>query len=380
MHRLQSNFDQRAVTESRHWILDQVPEAVFIIGVDGKINYFNQACVDLAGRTPLIGREAWCAMWRIYDEEGNPVAPEDSAVATTLRTASPMRGGQLTGERPDGTRFQFLYHTTPLFDEGELTGALALLIDITARKEAESKVRELESEIAHLTRVAAMGAMGSVLVHELSQPLTAATSYLASIRRLAETIDGEAGERLRASLEGAVSTIDRASGTLKSVRDMVQRRPGVRGVHSLRELLKRAAQLLPSTLPLRHEIHPDADEIVADRIQLEHVLLNLIRNASDAIQAQPDGSILVTACRFGDMAEICVRDNGPGVSAEARSQLFSPFRTGKSEGLGIGLSICRAIVEGHGGRIWLASGGEGARFCFTIPIEAEAQQAEVIAA
>src|SRR5687768_660372 len=105
-----SSVDLRAVRDIRNHVLDQLPEAVFIIGVDGKITYFNQACVDLAGRTPLIGRDAWCAMWKIFDENGVEVAPHESAVAVSLHTRTPMRGGELTGERPDGTRFQFIYH------------------------------------------------------------------------------------------------------------------------------------------------------------------------------------------------------------------------------------------------------------------------------
>ncbi|MGQ0590094.1 MAG: PAS domain S-box protein, partial [Sphingosinicella sp.] len=219
-----SMADQQLLIETRNYILDQVPEAIFTIGVDGKINYFNEACLRLAGRTPLIGRDTWCAMWKIYDENGVEVAPEESAVATSLHTKTSIRGGELTGERPDGSRFQFLYHTTPLFDEGELTGSLALLIDITAQKEAQARLKQLEGEVTYLSRVAAMGAMASALAHELSQPLTAAMNYIRTSQRLSKKLVKDAPAEVHAALQAAEAAIARASDTLKSVRHMVQRK------------------------------------------------------------------------------------------------------------------------------------------------------------
>jgi PAS domain S-box-containing protein len=203
--------DQQLFTEARNYILDQVPEAIFTIGVDGKITYFNEACLRLAGRTPLIGRDAWCAMWKIYDENGIEVAPEESAVATSLRTATPVRGGELTGERPDGSRFQFLYHTTPLFDEGELAGALALLIDITAHKEAQERLKELEGEVAYLSRVAAMGAMASTLAHELNQPLTATMNYVRASQRCSKELGKDAPAEVHEALQATEAAINHVS-------------------------------------------------------------------------------------------------------------------------------------------------------------------------
>jgi two-component system sensor kinase FixL len=355
-------------TDLRNHILDQIPEAVFTIGVDGSITYFNQACVDLAGRTPLIGRDAWCAMWKIYDENGVEVAPEESAVATSLHTQTPMRGGELTGERPDGSRFQFIFHTTPLFEDGALTGALALLIDVTARKQAETKLRQLEAEVTYLSRVAAMGAMGSVLVHELSQPLTAARNYIQTSDRLGRRQEPAADPAMREALQAAEAAIVRASDTLKSLKQMVQRKPGQRKKHSLAELVGELAHLLPGSLALACRIDAEADEIFADKVQIEQVLFNLVRNAREATEGMADAEIAIQSRRIGDTIEVCVVDNGPGVPKAVRDSLFSPFRSSKSEGMGIGLSICRAIVEQHGGRIWLASNGAGAKFCFTLPL------------
>ncbi len=362
-----SMADQQLLTETRNYILDQVPEAIFTIGVDGKVTYFNEACLRLAGRTPLIGRDAWCAMWKIYDENGVEVAPEESAVATSLHTATPVRGGELTGERPDGSRFQFLYHTTPLFDEGELIGALALLIDITAQKEAQARLKQLEGEVTYLSRVAAMGAMASALAHELSQPLTAAMNYIRTSQRLSKKLVKDAPSEVHAALQAAEAAIARASDTLKSVRHMVQRKPVEGKATSLTRLVEELVHLLPGA-PVEFQIEADADQIFADKMQVEQVLSNLIRNACEAIEGRFDGKIVLEARRVGRMAEVCVTDNGSGVTAEAREHLFSAFRSNKPDGLGIGLSICRAIVEQHQGQIWLESGSRGARFCFTIPI------------
>ena len=361
-------MEQQALTETRNRTLDQVPEAIFTIGVDGKITYFNQACVDLAGRVPLIGRDAWCAMWKIYDENGIEVAPEESAVATSLHTATPIRGGELTGERPDGSRFRFLYHTTPLFDEGELTGALALLIDITAQREAEARLDQLEGEVTYLARVAAMGAMGSVLVHELSQPLTAAMNYVRTSERLSRNLEIEVPAKLQTALEAAETALARASDTLKSLKHMVQRKPGQRRTLSLTEIVRELQHLLPGELPAQCRIEDGADPIYADKVQIEQVLFNLIRNAREAIEGRADGKVALEARRVDDMTEICVIDNGPGLPAEALENLFSPFRSRKPDGLGVGLSICRAIVEQHHGKIWLDGDRSGTRFCFTIPV------------
>ncbi len=306
-------------------------------------------------------------MWKIYDEQGNEVAPEESAVATSLHTRTPMRGGELTGERPDGSRFQFLYPTTPLFEEGELTGALALLIDVTARKQAEAKLRQLEAEVTYLSRVAAMGAMGSVLVHELSQPLTAARNYVQTSDRLSRK-QAEGGDPgVREALQAAEAAIARASDTLKSLKQMVQRKPGQRRVHSLTELVGELVNLLPGGVTLERRIDSDSDEIFADKVQIEQVLFNLVKNAREATAEAADARIAIQARRIGEAVEICVVDNGPGVPKSDRDSLFSPFNSRKPEGMGIGLSICRAIVEQHGGRIWLAGNGAGAKFCFTLP-------------
>ena len=360
--------EEQAHVASRNRILDQIPEAIFTIGVDGKITYFNQACVDLAGRTPLIGRDAWCAMWKIYDENGAEVDPKESAVAASLHTATPLSGGELTGERPDGSRFQFLYHTTPLFDDEGLAGALALLIDITTRKEAEARLKQLEAEMMYLSRVAAMCAMGSMLVHELSQPLTAATNYIRASERFCGELGDPAAAQMRSALESAQAAIARANDTLTSLKQMVQRKPGKRSTQSLTELVQDVARLLPSSLSLEYRIEADADRVVADKIQIEQVLFNLVRNAFEALDGQAEGKVVIEARRLGAMAEICVVDNGPGVPLDARDALFSPFRSSKAEGIGIGLSICRAIVEQHHGRIWLENQAAGAKFCFTLPL------------
>ena len=367
--------EEQLLTACRNNILDQIPEAVFTIGVDGRITYFNQACVDLAGRTPLIGRDSWCAMWKIYDENGAEVDPQESAVATSLHTVTPIRGGELTGERPDGSQFQFLYHTTPLFEDGQLTGALALLMDISAQKEAEAKLRQLEAEVTYFSRIAAMGAMGAMLVHELSQPLTAAANYIRTSERLSGKIDDPATDQLRSALEGAEAAIARTCDTLKSVKSMVTRKPSERKVHALSELVLDLKPMLPSSLSVEYRIAPDAGSILVDKIQIEQVLFNLVKNACEALEGRADGRVTIEARRVGATAEICVADNGPGVPAEIRESLFSPFKSSKAGGLGIGLSICRAIVEQHQGRIWLAEQKRGARFCFSLPF-AESEDAE----
>ncbi|MGQ0588224.1 MAG: sensor histidine kinase, partial [Sphingosinicella sp.] len=171
-----------------------------------------------------------------------------------------------------------------------------------------------------------------------------------------------------AALQAAEAAIARASDTLKSVRHMVQRKLVEGKATSLTRLVEDLVHLLPRSPPLEYQIEAHADRIFADKMQVEQVLLNLIRNACEAIEGRSDGKIVLEARRVGNMATVCVADNGPGVPAEAHEHLFSPFKSNKPDGLGIGLSICRTIVEQHQGLIWLASSSSGARFCFTIPV------------
>lgn len=237
---------------------------------------------------------------------------------------------------------------------------------------ARNLLDSLQSQVAHLSRVEAMNAMAATLAHELNQPLTAASNYLAGTRRRLGSGDAAAAEIAHGML-AAEQQVHLAANIIRRVREMVVKQPKSVGTVSLSRVIDNAATLLSVAtaypgLVVRKEIAADARTVKGDKIQIQQVMLNLIRNACDATLGRPAPEIVVTSERRPDGGIlVSVSDNGPGFSQPDGAR-FSPFASTKESGLGLGLSISRTIVESHGGRIWTEDpDGEGARVCFTLP-------------
>ncbi|MEA1015397.1 PAS domain-containing sensor histidine kinase [Sphingosinicella sp. LY1275] len=257
-------------------------------------------------------------------------------------------------------------------EAGKATRFVGAITDLTAMRSAEHQVRQLQAELIHISRVSAMGAMASTLAHELNQPLTAAANYLSGAARLIQSPAAERDLMIEA-VHHAQDNITRAGEVIRRLRRLtargeVQTAP-VRLVEAVAEALS-LGLMGPEgfAVAVRQEI-PDALVVEADSVQLQQVLLNLIRNALEAMVGAPRRKLLIEAEAQGDSAQICVSDTGPGIPADERAILFDPFHTTKASGMGVGLSISRTIVEAHRGRIWAeqAEGG-GARICFTLPL------------
>ncbi|WP_324751115.1 ATP-binding protein [Sphingomonas sp. LY54] len=257
-------------------------------------------------------------------------------------------------------------------EAGRATRFVGAVTDLTAIRSAERQVRQLQAELIHISRVSAMGAMASTLAHELNQPLTAAANYLSGAARLIQSPAAERDLMIEA-VHHAQDNITRAGEVIRRLRRLtargeVQTAP-VRLVEAVAEALS-LGLMGPEgfAVAVRQEI-PDALVVEADSVQLQQVLLNLIRNALEAMVGAPRRELLIEAEAQGDSAQICVSDTGPGIPADERAILFDPFHTTKASGMGVGLSISRTIVEAHRGRIWAeqAEGG-GARICFTLPL------------
>jgi C4-dicarboxylate-specific signal transduction histidine kinase len=239
------------------------------------------------------------------------------------------------------------------------------------RRDAD-ELRRLQAELIHVSRLSAMGTMASTLAHELNQPLMAVSSYISGSRRLLSDPEGYP-EQAHEALLAAEAAALRAGQILRRLRDFVARGNASVRPEKLDTLIAEACELGffdQHLLGLSHRVELDrsCDWIAADRIQVQQVLINLFRNAVQAMEGAARKEVMISSApASGGMVEISVSDTGAGIASEVREALFSPFQSSKPDGMGIGLSISRTIVEAHGGKIWAEDRRGGAVFRFTLP-------------
>jgi signal transduction histidine kinase len=262
-----------------------------------------------------------------------------------------------------------------------LTGAVVTERERAERamRESERLLRERQGELEHSARLGALGEMASAMAHELNQPMTASRAYIRTAQRVLGAEGGGEAGRVRAAdaIANAVAQIDLAAGILRNLRELVRPRVVAAQPTDMGEIVDQSVALLRAQArSARAEIAvrraPGLKPAMAERIRVQQVILNLLRNALDAVKPMPPArrlvEISIALAEDGRFVEIAVRDRGPGVSTEMIEKLFTAFATAKPEGLGLGLSICRGIVQEHGGKLWLESTGpEGADFRFTLP-------------
>jgi two-component system, LuxR family, sensor kinase FixL len=277
--------------------------------------------------------------------------------------------------RDDGSYADILDRGFIIRDQsGKAVRAVGALADLTERHRAEAELSRIQAELVHFSRVSAMGTMASTLAHELNQPLTAVANYVRGARRMVERNSADFGADLSEVLEAAEAGALRAGQIVRRLRELVSRGRVSAGVEDVERMIEEAGTLAFVDEQLhgithRVEVDRGARRVRADRIQVQQVLINLIRNAVQAMQNCPVREILISAAPAGsDMVEIRVADTGQGIAAHHMDTLFSHFMTTKESGMGIGLPISRTIVEAHGGKIWaVRREGGGAIFCFTLP-------------
>ena len=247
--------------------------------------------------------------------------------------------------------------------------------DLTERQQTLLRLQDLQSELAHVGRVSEMGTLASSLAHELNQPLTAVASYCESARDLLDSEpDGETLEMVKEALDEAAQQAIRAGQIVRRLRDFMSTGETERHIESLQRLINEANALAlvgsrEHGIDVQLELDPAADSVLVDRIQIQQVLVNLIRNAIDAMMETDIRCLAIrTASAWSGLGRGDIEDTGSGISDAIAAQLFQPFITSKQNGMGIGLSICRTIIEAHGGRIWFEprSAG-GTAFHFTVP-------------
>jgi two-component system sensor kinase FixL len=255
-------------------------------------------------------------------------------------------------------------------DRGEVVGASKIVRDLTEKREQDRVLRAMEADLAHAQRLNELGQLVSALVHEVTQPLTAIRNYLgAALRLLAD--DG--GPKVRQAIQRANEQGDRAHQIIEHLRGFARKAEPQRRPEDLAATFQQALGLAmlgrPAPRPLV-TVHcdPAASPVLIDRIQIEQVLFNLVRNALEAMAGSLNPTLTVTASPCGnDRTEVVVADTGPGLVPEIRERLFRPFTSSKTGGMGVGLSICRSIVQAHGGEISAEDNpGGGTLFRFTL--------------
>ena len=353
-------------------ILDTIPEAMVVIDERGAIHSFSATAERLFGygRGEVAGKNVKMLMPSPYREE------HDGYVDHYLRTGERRIigiGRVVVGQRKDGSTFPMELAVGEM-RSGEARFFTGFIRDLTERQQTEARLQELQAELVHVSRLTAMGEMASALAHELNQPLSAIANYVKGSQRLLAVSIDERAPQIRDAMDKAADQALRAGQIIRRLRDFVARGESERRVEDIRKLIEEASALAlvgakDRGVRVRFDLAPRAEFVLADKVQIQQVLLNLIRNAIEAMDGSERRDLTIaTAASPGKMIEISVADTGSGIAPEIVAQLFQPFVTSKAQGMGVGLSISRTIVEAHGGTIApRPNPGGGTVFSFTLP-------------
>jgi two-component system sensor kinase FixL len=354
-------------------ILDTVPEAMIVIDEHGNMQSFSSAAERLFGcrAAEAIGQNIKTLMPSPYREN------HDGYLQRYMNTGERRIigiGRVVVGQRKDGSTFPMELAVGEM-KSGDQRFFTGFIRDLTERQQTEARLQELQSELVHISRLTAMGEMASTLAHELNQPLSAIANYLKGSRRLLEGASDEKSAAMRDALDKAADQAMRAGHIIRRLRDFVARGESERRVESITKLVEEASALAlvgvkDLGIRVQFQFNPEIDLVIADRVQVQQVVLNLIRNAMDAMETSQTRDLIVAiAPADGGQVRISVTDSGSGISPEIAEQLFQPFITTKRHGMGVGLSISRAIVEAHNGRIWVEPNPTGGTiFHFTLAV------------
>jgi len=354
-------------------ILDTVPDAIIVIDETGVIQSFSTAAQRQFGWTAeeAIGQNVKMLMPEPYR------AAHDGYLERYRRTGERRIigiGRVVVGERRDGSTFPMELAVGEIRSRDGARFFTGFVRDLTERQDTQARLQEMQAELMHMSRLTALGEMASTLAHELNQPLSAIANYLTGGRRLLEKSPPDI-QRAAEAMGRASDQALRAGEIIRRLRDFVARGEGERSIESLSKMVEEASALAligakEHGVRVTYRFDPQSDLVLADKVQVQQVTLNLVRNAIDAMIDSPHSKALIIGTDLSGadgFARVSVADTGPGLSEEVADRLFQPFVTTKATGMGVGLSISRTIVEAHGGRIWAESNKDGgATFNFTL--------------
>jgi two-component system, LuxR family, sensor kinase FixL len=352
-------------------ILSTVPDAMIVIDDHGLITSFSVAAEKLFGycEADVLGKNVNILMPAPHH------AAHDSYLKHYLETGEKRIigiGREVEGLRRDGSIFpmELSVGEARTDDHRAFTGFIR---DLTKRYATEAQLQEVQAELLHASRLSAVGTLASALAHELNQPLTAIANYASAGRDLVDDKRSQSTELIREALAETASEALRAGQIVRRLRDFVVKGELDTQILPLGKLINDATTLglvgaRENGVEWTIEIEPGVDNVLADRVQIQQVMINLMRNGIEAMNDSPVKQLAIRARRKGtDQVEISVADSGHGVPADMIDQLFQPFISTKAKGMGLGLSICRTIVEAHGGQLSVDSTADsGTIFIFTL--------------
>ena len=352
-------------------IVQSSEDAIASVALDGTITSWNAAAERIYGFSPseAIGRHI--SLILPPDRRS-----EEDEIIVQLRAGRNMEHYETVRRHKNGHDVLVSLSVAPILDaSGAMIGASKTARDVTERKRAGERVLAMQNELAHVGRLSAMGQMSAAIAHELNQPLTAVANYANAAQRLLQSENPEPRQlqSAREAMEKAVTQTLRAGTIIRYLRDFVEKRESRKIPEDMNEIIREAVSLgmvghSHSNVKLTLALHPALPSVPVDKVQIQQVLLNLVRNAMEAMAEAEKRELTISSDTVPDGLRVTVQDSGPGLAPQVAARLFQPFVTTKPDGMGIGLKICQSIIEGHGGTIVAQAGNPGAVFVIHLPL------------
>lgn len=370
-----SNPDHRqALTESElRTAIDASVDGMIVIDHVGSIVLYSAACERLFGYAAgeVLGRNVNLLMPSPYREN------HDGYLRNYLKSGVPRiigTGRDVTGCRKDGTTFPMRLSIGELSRARDGPFFVGTIHDLSEKQRARARIEELKADLVRVSCASALGSMGTALAHELNQPLSAVSGFVEASRALLDQSGIAVPDELREYMDKAVAQTHRAGDVIRRLRELTRKGDTERSVEDINELVEEIFELAMigtriENIDVKLRLSPNLPPVLVDRIQVQQVVLNLVLNSIQALNGCETPWILVATACLGDAVEITVSDNGPGLPPSIRERPFEPFVSTKPGGTGIGLNICRTIVESHGGEIaFHTQAGKGTTFRVMVPV------------
>ncbi len=355
--------EERRTEADRHLaqLVESSDDVILSKSLDGIVKTWNAAAERIFGYSAaeMIGHP----ISAIIPAE---LQDEEAGILEKIRAGESIHHYETTRLCKDGSEITMSLSVSPIRDSaGNIVGASKIARDVTEQRRTEQRATKLQAELAHVARVNAVSQLSSALAHELNQPLTAIMNYVSAAKLRWTQAGGHNNDKATSLLDRAIAQAERAGAIIQRLRAFLEKREPHRVEEDLNTVLQEAIALgfvgsSSDGISLNLDLAPGLPTVRVDRIQFEQVIVNLLRNAAEAMKDSIRRELSVASYRAGPkLIEVAVADTGPGIADAIAAQLFEPFVTTKDTGMGVGLSICRTIMEAHGGRIWMVPNPSG---------------------